>query len=221
VFCVSQDAKHCVLIDIMEKYKRKYRIQSNRIQSWDYGSNAPYFLTICTKDRECYFGDVVGGKMILSEIGKIAEMEWLKTFKIRPDMNLVMGEYVVMPNHFHGTITIGKNRYNRNRDAMHCVSSATPRPITPRPVTPNPITTQSKNKFGPQSKNLASIIRGFKIGVTKNARIIQTEFVWQPNYHDHIIRDNKSYHNISKYIINNPSKWRVDAFNTKKFNSDK
>ncbi len=193
----------CVLIIIMEKYKGKYRIQSNRLQSWDYGSNATYFVTICTKDRECYFGDVVGGRMILSEIGKIAEMEWLKTFEMRPDMNLKMGEYVVMPNHFHGIIAIGKNHYNR--DAMHCVSIST---------------APSKNKFGPQSKNLASIIRGFKIGVTKNARVIYSNFAWQPNYHDHIIRNNRSYNNISKYIFNNPSKWKVDTFNTIKPNSD-
>ena len=200
----------------MKKYKGKYRIQSNRLQSWDYGSNATYFVTICTKDRECYFGDVVGGKMILSEIGKIAEMEWLKTFEMRPDMNLGMGEFVVMPNHFHGIITIGKNRYNNIRDAMHCVSSA---PASH--ANPTTITTQSKNKFGAQSKNLASVIRGFKIGVTKNARIIQAGFAWQPNYHEHIIHNNKSYLNISKYIINNPSKWKANTFNTIKPNSDK
>ncbi len=66
--------------------------------------------------------------------------------------------------------------------------------------------------FGPQSKNLASIIRGFKIGVTKNVRLIDPGFAWQPRYHDHIIRNEKSYQNISEYIINNPAKWKEDKW---------
>ncbi|MGQ1891400.1 transposase [Thermophagus sp. OGC60D27] len=69
-----------------------------------------------------------------------------------------------------------------------------------------------KNQFGPQSQNLASIIRGFKIGVTKNARQINPHFAWQPRYHDHIIRNEKSFYNISKYIINNPGKWTGEKF---------
>lgn len=129
---------------------------------------------------------------------------------MRPDMNLWMGEYVVMPNHFHAIIGIGDNEYNMRdtprRDAMHCVSSNDTNNTTENQ--------KSKNQFGPQSKNLASIIRGFKIGVTKNARQINTGFAWQPRYHDHIIRDEKSYHTISEYIINNPVKWTEDKFYT-------
>jgi len=70
-----------------------------------------------------------------------------------------------------------------------------------------------KNKFGPQSKNLASIVRGFKIAVTKNARLINPNFTWQSRFHDHIIRDEKSYQTISEYVINNPINWRNDKFN--------
>lgn len=205
----------------MTKFKNKYRVESNRLKGWDYGSNAMYFITICCKNRECFFGNIVEGRMKLSEIGKIVESEWQKTFEMRPDMNLQMGEFIIMPNHFHAIITIGENIYNTHRDghrrdAMHCVSTPEPKPNAPY-----------KNQFGPQSKNLAAIIRGFKIGVTKNARLwqktqdddIQTQnivpmpFAWQPNYHDHIIRDDKSYHNISNYIINNPAKWTEDTFN--------
>lgn len=122
--------------------------------------------------------------MALSEIGEIADGEWLKTFKMRPDMNLWMGEYVVMPNHLHAIIGIGDNEYNTRgadrggecRDAMHCVST------TGKNQSP-------QNQFGPQRKNLSSIIRGFKIGVTKNARLINPDFGWQSRFHDHIIRD--------------------------------
>ncbi len=70
----------------------------------------------------------------------------------------------------------------------------------------------SKNKFEPQSKNLASSIRGFKIGATKNVRFINPDFAWQSRYHDHIIRNDESYQRISEYIINNPLNWSSDQF---------
>ena len=93
------------------------------MQNWDYEWTAGYFLTICTKEKECFFGEIVDGVMELSEIGDIAESEWLKTFEMRQDMNLTMGAYVVMPNNFHAIIGIGENEYNsgsNSRDAMHC-----------------------------------------------------------------------------------------------------
>ncbi len=85
---------------------------------------------------------------------------------------------------------------------MHCVST-----------TAIYTSTAQKNTFGPQSKNLASIIRGFKIGVTKNARTINPEFTWQPRFHEHIIRNQKSHQHISEYIINNARRWNKDTFN--------
>ncbi len=192
-----------------DKFKNKYRIESTRLRNWDYRWAGAYFITVCTKNRKCYFGDVKNGKMNLSPIGVIVRNEWLKTFEMRPDMNLQMGEFVVMPNHFHAVIIIGDNKYNTDgggrdamhdgrRDAMHCVSTSIKR--------------EPKNKFGPQSKNLASIIRGFKIGVTTNARKINPNFAWQPGFYDHIIRNEKSFNAISKYIIKNPLKWENDKF---------
>ena len=116
---------------MIEKYQNKYRIASARLPQWDYGWNAAYFVTICTQGREHYFGDIIDGRMQLSEIGEIVDAEWSKTVEMRPDMNLMMGAYVVMPNHFHGIIIIiGDNPYNaelvmERRDAMHCVSTDT------------------------------------------------------------------------------------------------
>ena len=113
------------------KFQNKYRIPSTRLQNWDYCWAGAYFITICTKNREHYFGEIENGEMRLSEIGHIAEQEWIKTFDMRPDMNIQMGEFVVMPNHFHAIIIIGENEYNQRdddgddhrccRDAMHCV----------------------------------------------------------------------------------------------------
>ena len=199
------------------RFKNKYRIETSRLKNWDYGSNAKYFVTICTKNREHFFGDCENGRMILNDIGTMVESEWLKTFEIRPDMNLFMGEYVVMPNHFHGIVGIGLNEYNSkpnpkgdlehdcSRNAMHCVSTTTK-------TTPPAETPKSQNRFGPQSKNLGSIIRGFKSAVTVRARSINPDFAWQPLFHDHIIRNEKSFHQISQYIIDNPVNWNKDAF---------
>ncbi len=193
------------------KFQNKYRISSSRMQNWDYGRNAAYFVTICTQNSVCYFGEIKDGKMQLSDIGGVVKNEWLKTLDMRPDMNLQMDEYIIMPNHFHAIIIIGENKYNTKRgntlqrDAMHCVSTIDD--------TSNKSTTNKTiNKFGPQSKNLASIIRGFKSGVTINARKIHTDFAWQPLYHDHIIRNDNSFQNIRNYIINNPLKWTEDKF---------
>ena len=59
---------------MLDKFQNKYRIPSARLQNWDYGWNAAYFVTICTKNRSCFFGDVVDGTMILNAIGKIAQI---------------------------------------------------------------------------------------------------------------------------------------------------
>ena len=191
-----------------DKYKNKYGIPSNRLQGYDYGANDCYHITICTKNRVHYFGEIVDGKMQLSEIGEIAQSEWLKTTELRPDINLWLDEFVVMPNHFHCIVCIGENQYNnvsQCRDAMHCVST------TPSAMEKSP----HKNKFGVQSKNLSSIIRGFKIAVTTYARKHNINFAWQERFHDRIIRDNNDLENVRAYIFNNPHNWNDDELNEK------
>jgi putative transposase len=101
-----------IKIRVLEKFRNKYRIPSARLQNWDYGSKAIYYITICTAGREHYFGKVEKKRMQLFEIGRIANEEWLKTPDIRPDMNLFLDEFVVMPNHIHILIIIGENEYN-------------------------------------------------------------------------------------------------------------
>ncbi len=200
-----------------DKFKGKYRIESTRLQNWDYGWNAYYFVTICTKNRECFFGDVVMGKdelpcVLLSSIGEIAQRCWMEIPKHFPFV--ILGNHIVMPNHVHGIVVINKpndehndervnNRdHERGVETQNFASLQTPMPIK-----------SHKNQFGPQSQNLASIIRGFKIGVTKNARMINPGFAWQSRFHDHIIRDAISFQRISDYIINNPLNWSDDTFN--------
>lgn len=183
-------------------FNHKYRIPSARLQNWNYANEAIYFITICTKNRKNYFGEIVDKISQPTDLGEIAYSKWFKSMEIRPDMNLELGEFVVMPNHIHGIIMIGENEYNsarhERRDAMHCSNMDD--------------TTEYKNQFAPQSKNLSSIIRGYKSAVTTYARKNRIEFDWQPRFHEHIIRNEQSYQTISHYIINNPAKWQEDKF---------
>jgi REP element-mobilizing transposase RayT len=168
--------------------------QSVRLKGWNYNSEASYFITICTQSRECYFGHIQNGKIILSEIGKIVEQEWKKTAEIRPDMNLSLKCFVIMPNHFHAILTIKQNLFNQSTNHENNGSL------------------YYKNQFGPQSKNVASIIRGFKASVTINARLINSNFAWQQRFYDHIIKNEVSFKRIQEYIQNNPKRWKEDKF---------
>ena len=186
-------------------FKNKYRIAPARLQTWDYAGQGAYFITICTQNRECYFGEIRHMELHLSPLGEVAHNEWIKSETLRPDMNLELGEFIIMPNHVHGIIYIGENQYNARRDAMHR-GSETP--------TNTPFTSinSAVNKFGPQSKNLSSIIRGFKSAVTTYARKNNLDFSWQTRFHDRIIRTPDECMKISEYIINNPYHWKKDEF---------
>ena len=215
-----------------DKFKDIYRIESARLQNWNYGWRGAYFVTICTANREHYFGKIENNGIVLSEIGEIAHREWIKTPEIRPDMNIELNAFCVMPNHFHGIIMIGENEYNRRdgihgvnddhdndvmdrtdamcgtdamhgRDAMHRVSTTVVSTIQTNAGT--------QNDFIPQRKNLASVIRGFKSAVTTYARKNKISFAWQARFHDHIIRNDESFYRIRQYIENNVVNWHEDT----------
>ncbi len=181
-------------------FNNKYRIDTTRLQTWDYASAAMYFITIITKNRKRFFGEIIKEKdeafLKPTEIGTIAFNEWYKSIEMRPDMNLESGEFIVMPDHVHGIMIIGKNRFNTPgtididgpKAAMHCGSS--------------------RNSFGPQSKNLASIIKGYKSAVTTYARKNNIEFNWQPLYDDKIIHSYDDYCRVEYYIRHNPENWK-------------
>jgi REP element-mobilizing transposase RayT len=231
----------------MEKFQGKYRITSARLRNWNYASNGMYFVTLCTKNKENYFGQIIKPEinkehfeMRLSEIGKIVESEWLKTPDIRHDMNLELGEYQVMPNHFHAILIIGENQFNTkelnqytnnninapDRDTMPRVSieldpESVPNPEIKTNIYPefendlldaSNLNLSCKNKFAPQSKNLGSIMRGFKSAVTMFALDNKIVFGWQTRFYDHIIRDYDEYQRIANYIRNNPDNWENDKF---------
>ena len=193
-----------------EKFRNKYRIASTRLQNWDYGWNAPYFVTICTINREWFFGDIVVTRqcpvstMHLSEIGNLAEKYWNEIPVHFPFVEL--GEFIVMPNHVHGIIIIDKPGGGRDStDAINRVS-------TIEHVSTNIPGGITGNNNPMLSDNLSRIIRWYKGRVSFESRKIDTNFAWQSRFHEHIIMDDRSFHNISTYIKNNPLNWKEDKF---------
>lgn len=185
----------------MDKYKGKYRIPSARWAVWDYGRNAAYFITICTANRAHDFGAIAVGRMSLSPLGNAAAECWNEIPVHFPFV--VLGEFVVMPNHVHGIVVIDKP--DTAAGGGLGVETQNLASLQPSPSGP-------QNRFGPQSQNLASIVRGYKIGVTKFARHNSIPFSWQPLYHDHVIRNQDEYSRICNYIHENPQRWVDDRF---------
>lgn len=171
----------------IKKYKNKYRSDTIRLKNHDYGSDDWYFVTICTKNRERYFGEIIVDKNIQqgtqnfaslqpTEIGKIAHQYWMEIPNHFPFV--ILDEFVMMPDHVHGLIYFNKPDYTYR--------------------IPHP------NQFGPQSQNLASVIRGFKAAVKKYATMNNIPFQWQSRYHENVVRKEIGLQRIRKYIQYNP-----------------
>ena len=178
------------------KFKNRYRIPSARA-SWHNYRQGIYFVTICTQNREHYFGEIKGCEtneptMVLSDIGRYADACWQSIPSHFPHVNTTL--WVIMPNHIHGILVINPFVETQNFASLRTDKND-----------------EKSSQFGPQSKNLASVIRGFKIGVTKFARKHHILFEWQPRFHDHIIRDTDELNNVSYYIENNVAKWKEDV----------
>jgi len=180
-----------------EKYQNKYRIKSARAEWWNYSNAGCYFITICTKNREHFFGEVVDGKMRLTTMGAIVQGFWYDIPYHFSDIRL--GAFVVMPNHIHGILILDKSV---SVETLHC----------------NVSTDTEKNKFysqiSPKPGSVSTIIRSYKSICTKHIRktFPMGNFAWQPRFWDHIIRDHKAYQRIEEYIYANPVKWKIDRF---------
>ena len=149
--------------------------------------------------------------MGLNEIGCIATKFWLEIPQHFPFV--VFDEFVVMPNHVHGIVVIEKNAVDaETRGGVETRGDVETQNFASLRI--RNVGNWKPNKFGPQSNNLASIIRGFKIGVTKYANQNDILFQWQPRFYDHIIRDEESLNRIREYIIYNPLKWNEDRNNS-------
>jgi REP element-mobilizing transposase RayT len=221
----------------MEKFRNKYRIPSARLPGYDYGQNGAYFITICTKSRMHFFGEIVdvdvqtsksdnvetpesgvSTVMALNEIGQLAQKYWMEIPNHFPFIELA--NFVVMPNHFHGILIIN-----------HQLPVETPKPDNVE--TPNlgvstmdatiiselaVQTSKSDNvqtpKLGVSTTPIGIVINQYKRMVTIHARKIDADFAWQPRFYDHIVRNVQSFDNIQNYIANNPQNWKEDKFHS-------
>jgi len=164
--------------------------RSIRLKGYDYSQSGAYFITICTQNRECLFGEITNGKIVLNDAGRMALKCWHDIPSHFPHVEL--DEFVVMPNHVHGIL---------------CVVDA---PVGAKNFLP----LQSGQRPRGTTKTIGSIIRGFKIGVTKWMRQnTESHNIWQRNYYEHIIRNENELNRIRVYIVKNPLKWELDREN--------
>ena len=185
--------------------------QSIRLKGYDYSQPGLYFITICVQNWLHLFGEIINGEMILNDAGMMVEKWYFEMENKYPNMKCDV--HTVMPNHFHCIVQIVENAPVMD---AHVGTSLRGRPETDgRP----------KPQYGPDNKkydaSLFDMMDWFKTMTTneyirgvKNKNWPRFEKrLWQKRYWDRIIRDERSYINISDYIKNNPNRWDTDKFN--------
>jgi putative transposase len=160
----------------------------NRLKDYSYSQEGYYFVTICTKDREEWFGNIEQESVNLSRYGKIAHDFWVGIpthFE-----NVAIDELSVMPNHMHGILIIEGDM----------VGNAYMRSLQNR-----------------TNMLLSKIIQQYKASVTRKINSLEggLHFGWQKSFYDHVIRNDRSLDNLRQYIINNSLKWELDIENRK------
>lgn len=171
---------------------KKHR-RSMRLEGYNYAQQGAYFVTICTFNRECLFGEVKNGEMHLNDFGMVAYKEWKQTSVVRPYVEL--DEFAIMPNHIHGIVVIESDQAG-----------------TPHVTTDEPTRTFGK----PISGSLSSIVGAYKSMVTRQInerRVTPNAELWQKRFYDVIIRNEKSLNDIRQYILSNPQNWESDLEN--------
>jgi len=166
----------------------KHHRRSIRLRGYDYAQAGAYFVTICTQNRECLFGEIVDGQVALNVPGEVVAEEWLRSARIRGEIEL--DAFVVMPNHLHGIVVI--------RD----VGAHGRAPLPSPPHRP--------------PRSLGSFVAGFKSVSTKRINAIRGTPgvpVWQRNYREHVIRDDHDLGRVRRYIAENPLRWDEDPEN--------
>jgi len=175
--------------------------RSIRLRGHDYAGRGVYFVTICVADNRPLFGTMVNGRMASNDAGRIAARCWREIPNHFP--HAALDEWIVMPDHVHGIIVLRRDGHPPGRGEK-CFA-----PTGCAPAVPN-------GTFRPRgtSRTIGSIVRGFKIGVTKS---LGGESPWQRNYYDIIVRDQPALNNIRAYIRNNPADWDVHRYGEPQF----
>ena len=193
-----------------DRWQNKYRIESARADWHDYDGGS-YFITICTKYREHFFGEIRDGEMVLSEIGGYAAEQFQNVSTHYPYAEIPL--FTIMPNHVHAIVVVSACRdvaCNVSPTESICSEGDVARYVSTNPTDKNEYMTERSPKQG----SLAAVIRGLKSAVTKYANENEILFAWQSRFHDHIIRDNSDMNRIANYIENNVANWVDDEFYT-------
>jgi putative transposase len=190
---------------------KKHHRESVRMKGYDYSLAGAYFITLVTYQREMLFGGIINEEIKLNHRGEIVQEEWFRSADIRREIRLYPEEFVVMPNHIHGIVwivdDISKNvgadidvgANGRDKNVVGATGQSPLRPNYPH---------------GPAKQSLSSFIVGFKSAVTKRIRDELNETgIWQRNYYDRIIRNDRELDAIRKYIQTNPMNWAKDDEN--------
>ncbi|MEB3120773.1 MAG: transposase [Snowella sp.] len=173
----------------------KHHRRSIRLKNYDYSQPGYYFLTICTYQRQSWFGEIKNYRMYLNQIGKIVAEEWINTPKIRS--NFELDEWIIMPNHLHGIVIINEHILETGEENIK-FSGARNAPLRQEP------------------NSISSFVAGFKSAVTKRINLLRNNRdipIWQRNYYESIIQDEQSLIAIQEYILNNPCQWEKDPDN--------
>lgn len=188
---------------------RKHHRRSIRLPNYDYAQPGAYFVTIVAWHRQCLFGEVVNEEMILNEAGKIVQWEWLELAK--RSRYIELGAYIVMPNHFHGNLIfhehVGATRPELTNAPSGKVSLP---PMTMKGIDGSPL------PRGPKPASLGAIVAQFKSRVTKRLwkmSSLKGISIWQRNYYEHVIRNEKDLQNKTDYIEANSMLWNEDDEN--------
>jgi len=169
------------------------------MKDFDYSQSGGYFITICTHKRASILARVLDSTSHLNSLGELVHRHWLQSANLRDE--LALDVFVVMPNHLHGIVFI-----NRSDD------SCLPSPMNSQSATTANELRQIPNR---SSRSISSFLAGFKSAATSAARkqgLWHDGSLWQRNYYEHVIRNEKELHALREYIVNNPLKWELDEY---------
>jgi len=186
-----------------------HRRRSIRLKGYDYAQAGAYFVTVCAWNKECIFGGIKDGEILFNEYGKII----MKCWDAIPShfINAECDEFVVMPNHIHGIITI--TNVGAQFIAPSCINRQTSHCFKINQSNKKGVMNQGAMNRAP---TVGGILRSFKARCTYMINQIRNTsgiHVWQRNYYEHIIRDEKELNQIREYIVNNPIQWELDTEN--------
>jgi putative transposase len=195
--------------------------RSIRLRDYSYAWMGFYFVTVCGYQRQCLFGEILDGRMILNGSGLVVDEEWRMTPRMRPNVRL--DAFVVMPNHFHGILQITPTITPEN--VKRAVEGDRRSPVQPSPnnnVTPEVVGAtcgrpqRGDGLQGPESKSVGAIVGGFKSACTSRVNgLCGTPGIplWQRNFFERVIRNEEELLAVRRYIENNPAEWAEDEEN--------